>query len=469
LKKLLFILLAFISLSASAQVITTIGTENKGKHVKFFIAGDGFTSSQQSTFNSEALRIANLIKATAPYSDNLDQINFYRVNTISVQSGVSIAASPPGGNGQAAVNKDTYFDVYRNDGDLYYAHNMLGANRLAVETLLGNKSGGERVFLIIVSNHTGYGGVGEFKSHTLLADGSLDDVAKVGVMITSMYNLYNYEDFLPLHEFSHTFGQLGDEYYYSDADYQDLISTPRGLHLVQEGAKAGNIRTSAATGWVKGANYSDDFYWRPGDDKMMYGAWKNGSEIYTEYSAHNEALVQIEIDKNSVSIIDGISFSMSSGSATTAAGVQNYSTTVTRYYAQGGGCVGQPCTGAIMYTKSTGTLFNGQNRWWKASNNKAYKIDTEGKILQVSALATIKQFQMSGSNSSSSSGACSLYLNNGKWYIGTNSIPGVGDRIYANSACTLTFTGYNKWWRLASGVVVKVDYSGYVTSISTCY
>lgn len=381
-KKLLLVaILLLTAVNSFSQVNTIYGPENQGAHFKIIITGDGFTSAQQTAFNTRAQDIVDVIKDTEPYKSNLTKINFYRANRNSVQSGVSVE----GCTGTTAVSKNTYWKVHTNDDCSVYAHGISDTKRNLLETEFGDLSNGNRVYVIVISNHTGYGGVGEFKSHASPTDGSLDDVAKVGMVIVSQYNLYNYEDFLPLHEFSHSFGELADEYFGEgpngeDTTYNRLNSTTRGQHLLSITQTKLNVRAviQDVNGWYLGGNYRSTIWYRPSDNGMMRGNW-NGSGVPVTYSQHNEDLIQDRIDAEAISKIFKLKrIAATSGfSPATSCGYFDY---VDRYH---DGVLLSPMIGDYIYETRYGKPFDGNNKWWYVGHGKSYQISPAGKLIAI--------------------------------------------------------------------------------------
>jgi hypothetical protein len=54
------------------------------------------------------------------------------------------------------------------------------------------------------------------------------------------------------------------------------------------------------------------------------------------------------------------------------------------------------------------------------------------------------------------------------WHDGSGTSPSVGDTIYQDSAGLYLFTGPNYWYIPNGGLVMQVNSSGVVTSLSTC-
>lgn len=353
-----------VTTSMNAQSIVSIGTENRGPHSKILIVAEGYTSSEQSTFNTDAAAAVSAISGLAPFSSNLDKINFYKSFTVSNDSGQSRIA---GGNPYlSAITLDTYWDVYNNKNGMWWYLGFPDAKRTLVETKYGNLSGGNKVFVIIICNKNSYGGYGDLPSYPTWSTYNTS---------LAVANVDSSFAFLVNHEFAgHSFGDLDDE-------YVDPVFAGSGDPFLSHPNRL-NVKDTNPGGWYEGARYVSTGKWRFGDGLMKSGA-------YSGFHSRNVGLVQDRIDDEAVTI-KGTSFyiSKSGGHVSTACNLSMLSVN-TRYH-DGTGIV--PHVNDYIYTSSIdGTAtFNGGNLWWKVEliagnpgDYEIHKISTTGKVIAI--------------------------------------------------------------------------------------
>lgn len=348
-KTLLFFAIALMTALSFAQTLTPIGTENKGKHVKFIIAADGFTSGQMSTFESKALTVKNAIMNLEPYKSNPTKINFYRDNTVSTESGYSILA----GTGQSAVTKDTYFDLYTNKYDMDHFYGFSASTRTQIENRYSDEAGGNRVFLIIISNNPNYAGYGDFPSFPTW------NTYKVPTTIISVNSTYM--TFLAMHELGHSFADLDDE-------YVDAVFAATGDPILSHSNRL-NIKDSNPGGWLEGGKYVATGKWRYGNGLMKSATWS--------FHSRNEGLVQDRIDAEALTIV-GTSFSLTNFGNSDIDVACGQKVSNTKYH---DGSASKPAIGDYIYTNVHGTApFNGGGLWRK-SGSDMYRIASDGEVL----------------------------------------------------------------------------------------
>jgi hypothetical protein len=224
------------------------------------ILGDGYRPEQLPKYREDARRFAAVLLATPPFSTLRERINLWAVESPSRESGVD---EPRKG-------------IYR-DTALGMSFNTFGSSRYLMTT--ENKAVRDVAAnapydaIYIMSNTSRYGGGG-------------------------IYNLYasfvsdnEYDEYVLIHEFGHSFAALGDEYYSSSTAYNEMY--PRGVepwepNLTAQARRArikwgaliapdtpvptppGDPRYAGRVGLFEGAGYSAKGLYRAAIDCKMF-------------------------------------------------------------------------------------------------------------------------------------------------------------------------------------------------------
>lgn len=172
---------------APYSVIHEGGPANKSVNV--VILAEGYTASEMDKFRKYAQISCEQILAHAPFDKLKDRFNFYAVETVSLETGVSVP--------RENIWKQTAFSSHF---DTFYSDRYLTTSN--VRDIHDAIAGIPYAHIIILANTDVYGGGGIFNSYTLTTTG--------------------HPDFKPVvvHEFGHSFAGLADEYYY-DSDVLD--------------------------------------------------------------------------------------------------------------------------------------------------------------------------------------------------------------------------------------------------------
>lgn len=160
------------------------------KCINVAILAEGYTASEMNKFREYAKIACEQILAHNPFGKLKDKFNFYAVETISVESGVSVPRQKKWMNTAFGSHFDTFYsERYLTTTNVKDIHNAIAGIPYA--------------HIIILANTNVYGGGGIFNSYTLTTTG--------------------HEDFKPVvvHEFGHSFAGLADEYYYESGDVLD--------------------------------------------------------------------------------------------------------------------------------------------------------------------------------------------------------------------------------------------------------
>lgn len=157
--------------------------------INVVILAEGYTSAEMDDFKKHARTSCDAIFEHAPFKTLKNKFNFYAVETVSENSGVSIP--------RKNVWKDTAFSSHF---DTFYSDRYLTTSN--VKDIHDAIAGIPYAHIIILANTDTYGGGGIFNSYTLTTT--------------------RHPDFKPVvvHEFGHSFVGLGDEYFY-DSDVLD--------------------------------------------------------------------------------------------------------------------------------------------------------------------------------------------------------------------------------------------------------
>lgn len=193
----LFIFLSFAFSNVSAQVFPTFYLQQKGSPdtlINIVVMGDGYTSGEQSKFETDAISFRDYFFSKTPYKQYSDYFNVIGIKVVSAESGATHPQTSSDGEckSQPISSASTYFGVNFDYG---------GIHRLAVPTKTSDvvnvlaANFPKYDIVVILSNTTYYGGSG-------------------GTFATS--TLHSTANLISLHEIGHSFGLLADEYWAGD-------------------------------------------------------------------------------------------------------------------------------------------------------------------------------------------------------------------------------------------------------------
>lgn len=195
--RLLIAVFTLISLSSAAQVFTvdTIAYNgNPNNRINLLIMGDGYMSSEMNTFRSDAQLVANYFFSVPPYNLYRNFFNVFAIEVISNESGNDHpgTASDEGSGTQPVTSVDNYLQTTFDYGG---THRCIYSSQGSLVYSIANTNFPMYDFINVIVNTSYYGGCAG------------------GIAYTSM-NSSSPEVFV--HEFGHMFGNLSDEYAYSD-------------------------------------------------------------------------------------------------------------------------------------------------------------------------------------------------------------------------------------------------------------
>jgi hypothetical protein len=171
-------------------------------HIKVdvVILAEGYTASEEKKFRNDLTRFTKIFFNQEPYKSNKDKFNVYGVFKASEESGVD---EPDHNSFKKTILNATFCSL----GSERY---LLTEDNKTIRDLAGSVPY-DAIYIMV--NHKRYGGGGIYNLYcTFTAD-----------------NQWN--EYLFLHEFGHSFAGLADEYYTSDVSYNDFY--PKGIEPVE--------------------------------------------------------------------------------------------------------------------------------------------------------------------------------------------------------------------------------------------
>lgn len=224
------------------------------------IVAEGYTEAEMERFREDALRACRALFAHEPFGELRGRFNVVAVYAPSSVSGVSVPREGRWCETPAASHFDTFYsERYLTTSSLWRLHDLL--------------AGIPYEHLVLLANTGTYGGGGIYNSYTLTA---------------AHHPLF---EPVVVHEFGHSFGGLGDEYFYDNGDIGEGMYDlsvepwePNITTLCDFDAKwadllpAGTPRPTPAdsvsarrwpVGLYEGGGYSSKGVFRPADDCRM--------------------------------------------------------------------------------------------------------------------------------------------------------------------------------------------------------
>jgi hypothetical protein len=190
-------------------------------------------------------------------------LNFYRVESPSVTSGIKTIQYTSACNGTTGINtsSQTPWSVFGNKYGLERLAGMELEQRKKLEELYGNYATGDYAYTIIIANTTDYYGGAELPGVT--GNNAIFE-PKVSNMIVSKNDSDYMFKYLVRHEFGHSFGNMDDEY----EDAGSACALKELLESLPETPKA-NVLTYNPGSWFEGARYVPTGYWREWENSIM--------------------------------------------------------------------------------------------------------------------------------------------------------------------------------------------------------
>lgn len=240
-----------------------IGQENKGCVVNIIFLAEGFKNSEMTEFKDLCDIAKQAILDMEPFTSASNSLNFYRVDSRSITSGIKTKQYTSICNGTTGINtySQTPWAVFGNKVGIDRLVGMEPEQRDKLEELFGNYATGDYTYTIIIANTTKYYGGAEFPGfpeyNTILHP-------KVSNLIVSKNDSGDNFKFLVRHEFGHSFGNLDDEY----EDEGSACAIEELLELLPQTPKL-NVLTYNPGSWFEGARYMPTGYWREWENSIM--------------------------------------------------------------------------------------------------------------------------------------------------------------------------------------------------------
>ena len=162
--------------------------------VDILLLPDGYTKGQMKKFRKDAERLVGKLFATAPFSEQESAFNVWLIEAYSNESGID--------NPRRNEFRDNLLSCSFNsfDSDRY----VLAFDNKTIRKV-ASLAPYEHLYILVNSKKYGGGGIFNLYS-TCVADNE-------------------WSEYIFVHEFGHSFGGLGDEYYTSDVAYSEFYPT----------------------------------------------------------------------------------------------------------------------------------------------------------------------------------------------------------------------------------------------------
>ena len=186
-------LIAGLSFAQTFKVDTILYSGPIANRTNLVILGDGYTSSEQAKFLTDAKSVYTKFMQTIPYTQYKNYFNVFAVEVISAQSGASHAANSSDNQcaGQPAATVNNYFGSAFDCGTASYHRLLCATKNSAITSVLAANTPFYDQALIIV-NSTYYGGAGGQFAVSSMASAASE---------------------IAIHEVGHSFANLADEYW----------------------------------------------------------------------------------------------------------------------------------------------------------------------------------------------------------------------------------------------------------------
>lgn len=209
--------------------------------VDIVLAAEGYTAAEMGKFRTDAVKFMNYLFDYEPYKSHRNDFNFFAVESVSNESGTDVP------------NEDKWKNTAFGSGFCTF-----GTDRYLTaqdqKQLAQAVSGATFDLPVIIVNYKRYGGGGIYNFYSLCTS---DD---------------KYEAYVFVHEFSHAFAGLADEYYTSDVAYEDrynLKTEPWEPNITTKVDFASKWKDLPGTGLYEGGGYMAKGVFRSAEDCIM--------------------------------------------------------------------------------------------------------------------------------------------------------------------------------------------------------
>jgi hypothetical protein len=178
------------------EVIDIVDSGPAADKVDLVILGDGYAAGEKAKFKGDCAHFAENFFGVDPFRSRRDQFNVRGVFVASRESGID--------EPRKGIYRDTPFGMMFNMFDLprYCMSRAVWAMHDAAARVPHDA-------ILLMANSSRYGGGAIYNHYTVFVSDN------------------EYDDYLPVHEFGHGFGGLGDEYYTSAVAYNEFY--PQGV------------------------------------------------------------------------------------------------------------------------------------------------------------------------------------------------------------------------------------------------
>lgn len=177
---------------APAPVLDIHVSGDPAKRVDVVILGDGYTEADADKFETDARRLTEYMFSVEPFKKRAGDFNVRAINPPATVSGSN---RPSNGTFRHSPSGTT-FDAFRSE------RYILAFDNPGMRNLIQHVP---YEFVFILANSETYGGGGIYGLYATVAVGS------------------DWADYVFVHEFGHHFAALADEYYTSDAVYEETV------------------------------------------------------------------------------------------------------------------------------------------------------------------------------------------------------------------------------------------------------
>lgn len=234
----------------------TQGQGDPDKRVNIVFIGDGYTQAEQQKYQDQVNNIISKFLNTHPMSSYKNLFLFHRIDIISDKSGVS--------NFSKGINIDSPLGMLEG---CYGLERLLCINVELAKQAAASAPKADMIFAL--ANTQNYGGAGYRNPALSTLSGG---------------NLNSFE--LALHEFGHSFAQLGDEYEATGSSTNDCLKSANASQydlntLLSKNLKWYRWLDLNHVGAFKGTCYTSNHY-RPTDNSKMRTLGRDFEEINSE-------------------------------------------------------------------------------------------------------------------------------------------------------------------------------------------
>ena len=183
--------------SAPFKTLTLADHGSPHDKVDLLIVGDGYRKEDMEKFRNDAKHLNETMFSTSPFKERKQDFNVHALEVVSADSGID---KPD----KDIWKRNALGTMYNTFGSARY---ILTEENRTMRDIVGSAP---YDFLIILCNDNRYGGGGIYNLYTTCFTRT-DVVGKEWQI-----------DYVYVHEFGHSFGGLGDEYYGSQVSYNDF-------------------------------------------------------------------------------------------------------------------------------------------------------------------------------------------------------------------------------------------------------